>query len=128
MREISDYTKSPEILGGRVKTLHPKIHGGILADRGNPEHVRTLDEQATDPIDVVVVNLYPFEEKFQSGLSPDELIEYIDIGGIIASAGIASVEDIEAVRGLGCAGAIVGRALYEGQLSLQDALSAAAER
>jgi phosphoribosylaminoimidazolecarboxamide formyltransferase/IMP cyclohydrolase len=81
-REISDYTKSPEILGGRVKTLHPKIHGGILADRGNPEHVRTLDEQATDPIDFVVVNLYPFEEKFQSGLSPDELIEYIDIGGI----------------------------------------------
>ncbi|HXV13633.1 MAG TPA: bifunctional phosphoribosylaminoimidazolecarboxamide formyltransferase/IMP cyclohydrolase, partial [Candidatus Krumholzibacteria bacterium] len=82
VREISDYTKSPEILGGRVKTLHPKIHGGILADRGNPEHVRTLDEQATDPIDFVIVNLYPFEQKFQSGMSPDELIEYIDIGGI----------------------------------------------
>ncbi len=82
VREISDYTKSPEILGGRVKTLHPKIHGGILADRGDPEHVRTLDEHATDPIDFVIVNLYPFEEKFQSGLSPEELIEYIDIGGI----------------------------------------------
>ncbi|MCI0451862.1 MAG: bifunctional phosphoribosylaminoimidazolecarboxamide formyltransferase/IMP cyclohydrolase [Candidatus Latescibacteria bacterium] len=82
VREISEYTKSPEILGGRVKTLHPKIHGGILADRANPEHVRTLDEHAADPIDFVIVNLYPFEEKFQSGLSPDELIEYIDIGGI----------------------------------------------
>jgi len=82
VREISDYTKSPEILGGRVKTLHPKIHGGILADRDNAEHVRTLEDQATQPIDVVVVNLYPFEEKARTGLSPDQLIEYIDIGGI----------------------------------------------
>ena len=82
VREISDYTKSPEILGGRVKTLHPKIHGGILADRDNPDHVRTLDEQATHPIDFVVVNLYPFEEKFKAGLSPEQLIEFIDIGGI----------------------------------------------
>ena len=82
VREISDYTKSPEILGGRVKTLHPKIHGGILADRDNAEHVRTLDEQATQPIDYVIVNLYPFEEKFRSGLSPEQLIEFIDIGGI----------------------------------------------
>ena len=82
VREISDYTESPEILGGRVKTLHPKIHGGILADRDNPEHVRTLVDRATDPIDVVVVNLYPFEEKFRAGMSPEELIEFIDIGGI----------------------------------------------
>ncbi len=82
VREISDYTKSPEILGGRVKTLHPKIHGGILADRDNPDHVRTLSEHATEPIDVVVVNLYPFEEKFKTGLSAAELIEFIDIGGI----------------------------------------------
>ena len=82
VREISDYTESPEILGGRVKTLHPKIHGGILADRDNPDHLRTLVDRATDPIDVVVVNLYPFEEKFRSGLSPEELIEFIDIGGI----------------------------------------------
>ncbi len=82
VREISDYTKSPEILGGRVKTLHPKIHGGILADRDNPDHVRTLDDQATQAIDVVVVNLYPFEEKFRSGLTPEQLIEFIDIGGI----------------------------------------------
>jgi phosphoribosylaminoimidazolecarboxamide formyltransferase/IMP cyclohydrolase len=82
VQEISAYTNSPEILGGRVKTLHPKIHGGILADRDNADHVRTLEDQATNPIDFVVVNLYPFEEKFRSGLSPKALIEYIDIGGI----------------------------------------------
>jgi phosphoribosylaminoimidazolecarboxamide formyltransferase/IMP cyclohydrolase len=82
VEEISAYTASPEILGGRVKTLHPKIHGGILADRDNPEHVRTLEEQGTYPIDYVIVNLYPFEEKFQAGLPAEKLIEYIDIGGI----------------------------------------------
>ncbi len=80
--EISAYTGSPEILGGRVKTLHPKIHGGILADRDKKDHLATLDEQGTYPIDYVIVNLYPFEEKFQAGLKPAELIEYIDIGGI----------------------------------------------
>jgi phosphoribosylaminoimidazolecarboxamide formyltransferase/IMP cyclohydrolase len=82
VEEISAYTASPEILGGRVKTLHPKIHGGILADRDNPEHVRTLEAHGTPPIDFVIVNLYPFEEKYRAGLSPAELIEYIDIGGI----------------------------------------------
>jgi len=81
--EISAYTESPEILGGRVKTLHPRIHGGILADRDNPDHVRTLEEQGTHPIDFVVVNLYPFEEKYRSGdLDEAELVEFIDIGGI----------------------------------------------
>jgi len=81
--EISAYTQSPEILGGRVKTLHPKIHGGILADRDNPEHVSTLDESGTHPIDFVVVNLYPFEQKYKAGgLTPQEMIEFIDIGGI----------------------------------------------
>jgi phosphoribosylaminoimidazolecarboxamide formyltransferase/IMP cyclohydrolase len=80
--EISAYTGSPEILGGRVKTLHPKIHGGILADRDNPEHVRTLESHGTAPIDFVIVNLYPFEEKYRAGLPAGEMIEYIDIGGI----------------------------------------------
>ena len=82
VEEISAYTGSPEILGGRVKTLHPKIHGGILADRDNPEHVRTLEAHGTPPIDFVIVNLYPFEEKYRSRLAPAEMIEYIDIGGI----------------------------------------------
>jgi phosphoribosylaminoimidazolecarboxamide formyltransferase/IMP cyclohydrolase len=81
--EISSYTGSPEILGGRVKTLHPKIHGGILADRDNPDHVRTLEDDGTHPIDFVVVNLYPFEEKYREGaLAPEEMVEFIDIGGI----------------------------------------------
>lgn len=82
VEEISAYTASPEILGGRVKTLHPKIHGGILADRDNPEHVRTLEMHGTPPIDFVIVNLYPFEEKYRAGLPAAEMIEYIDIGGI----------------------------------------------
>jgi phosphoribosylaminoimidazolecarboxamide formyltransferase/IMP cyclohydrolase len=81
--EISAYTGSPEILGGRVKTLHPKIHGGILANRDDPAHVRTLADSGTHAIDFVVVNLYPFEEKYRAGeLSPDEMVEFIDIGGI----------------------------------------------
>ena len=80
--KVSDYTGSPEILNGRVKTLHPKIHGGILAQRGNPLH--DLDRQANDIgfIDIVAVNLYPFKETVAK---PDvtfaEAIENIDIGG-----------------------------------------------
>jgi phosphoribosylaminoimidazolecarboxamide formyltransferase/IMP cyclohydrolase len=82
-REISEYTESPEILGGRVKTLHPKIHGGILADRDNPEHMQTLEESGTAPVDFVVVNLYPFEQKFrEGGMTPEGMVEFIDIGGI----------------------------------------------
>lgn len=81
--EVSEYTGSPEILGGRVKTLHPKIHAGLLADREDAEHIQTLSSGEIDPIDVVVINLYPFEEKFRSGnLSERELTEFIDIGGI----------------------------------------------
>ncbi len=81
--EISAYTGSPEILGGRVKTLHPKIHGGILADRDDASHMETLAEQGITPIDFVVVNLYPFEQRYRDGgLGPRELVEYIDIGGI----------------------------------------------
>jgi phosphoribosylaminoimidazolecarboxamide formyltransferase/IMP cyclohydrolase len=81
--EIAEYTSSPEILGGRVKTLHPKIHGGILADRDNAEHIKTLDESDVHPIDYVVVNLYPFVEKYRSdSIGPEEMVEFIDIGGI----------------------------------------------
>ena len=59
--EVADYTGQPEVLGGRVKTLHPKIHGGILARRDEPEDLATLERQGFLPIDLVVVNLYPFE-------------------------------------------------------------------
>ena len=79
---VSDATASPEILGGRVKTLHPKIHGGILADRRKEEHVKQLDEQGIAPIDVVVCNLYPFERTVASlDVTEDEAVEQIDIGG-----------------------------------------------
>ena len=80
--KVSDYTGSPEILNGRVKTLHPKIHGGILAQRGNPSH--DLDRQANGigHIDIVAVNLYPFKETVaKPDVTLADAIENIDIGG-----------------------------------------------
>src|SRR5687768_12773297 len=79
---ISDYTNSPEILGGRVKTLHPKIFGGILYDRDEPQHKTDRDQQNIGDIDVVVVNLYPFESTIaKAGTTLAEAIEKIDVGG-----------------------------------------------
>src|ERR687883_875110 len=78
---VSEVTGSPEILGGRVKTLHPKIHGGILADLEDPDHVRQLVEQDIGPIDLVCINLYPFEETVAGDVAEKEAIEQIDIGG-----------------------------------------------
>jgi len=80
--EIGEYTGFPEIMDGRVKTLHPKIHGGILALRDKPEHLKIMEEQGIPPIDMVVVNLYPFEETIKKpDCSLEEAIENIDIGG-----------------------------------------------
>ena len=79
--EVADLTGFPECLGGRVKTLHPRVHAGILADRQDPDHVQQLDELEVDPIDLVVVNLYPFRETVASGAAAAEVIEKIDIGG-----------------------------------------------
>lgn len=82
VKEVSEYTGFPEMLDGRVKTLHPKIHGGLLALRDNPEHMKTIEEQGIGLIDMVVVNLYPFEKTTQKpGVSIEEVIENIDIGG-----------------------------------------------
>ncbi|XFA71857.1 bifunctional phosphoribosylaminoimidazolecarboxamide formyltransferase/IMP cyclohydrolase [Thermosynechococcaceae cyanobacterium Okahandja] len=79
---VAEYTGAPEILGGRVKTLHPKIHGGILAQRDRPEDRADLAAQGIDPIDLVVVNLYPFAETIaQPDVTLAEAIEQIDIGG-----------------------------------------------
>ena len=78
---VSEVTGSPEMFGGRVKTLHPSIHGGILADRRRPEHVRELEEHGIEPFDLVVVNLYPFRRAVASGAGDDEVIENIDVGG-----------------------------------------------
>lgn len=80
--QVSDYTGFPEILNGRVKTLHPKIHGAILADRDNEQHLRSLEEHGIDHIDIVVVNLYPFANvRMKENASHSEIIENIDIGG-----------------------------------------------
>jgi phosphoribosylaminoimidazolecarboxamide formyltransferase/IMP cyclohydrolase len=82
VKEVSEYTGFPEMLDGRVKTLHPKIHGGLLALRDNPEHLAKLKEQGIGMIDMVVVNLYPFEKTVQKpDVALEEAIENIDIGG-----------------------------------------------
>ena len=82
VKEVSEYTGFPEMLDGRVKTLHPKIHGGLLALRENKEHMDTLKEHNIGLIDMVVVNLYPFEKTTQKpGVKIAEVIENIDIGG-----------------------------------------------
>ena len=79
---VSDLTGFPEIMNGRVKTLNPKIHGGILAVRDNPEHVKQMEENGIAPIDMVVVNLYPFKATIRkAGVTLAEAIENIDIGG-----------------------------------------------
>jgi phosphoribosylaminoimidazolecarboxamide formyltransferase/IMP cyclohydrolase len=78
---VSKATGFPEILDGRVKTLHPRIHAGILARRDEPTHMAALAEHAIPTIDVVVVNLYPFEEKVAKGCSFDEAVENVDVGG-----------------------------------------------
>ena len=80
--KVSDYTGSPEILNGRVKTLHPKIHGGILAQRGNPVHDMDRNANGIGLIDIVAVNLYPFKETVaKPDVTLAEAIENIDIGG-----------------------------------------------
>jgi phosphoribosylaminoimidazolecarboxamide formyltransferase / IMP cyclohydrolase len=82
VQRVSDVTGAPEILGGRVKTLHPKIHGGILANRMNPEHMDQLAEQDIEPIEIVVCNLYPFERTVRHpSVTPEDAVEQIDIGG-----------------------------------------------
>ena len=82
VRDISDLTGFPEMLDGRVKTLHPKVHGGILHIRHNPEHLASVAEHAIEPIDMVVVNLYAFEKTAtKPGVAFSEIIENIDIGG-----------------------------------------------
>jgi phosphoribosylaminoimidazolecarboxamide formyltransferase/IMP cyclohydrolase len=81
VRDVSEVTKFPEMMDGRVKTLHPMVHGGLLALRDNDAHVAAMDEHGIGPIDLLVVNLYPFEAALARGADYDEMIENIDIGG-----------------------------------------------
>ena len=78
---VSDVTGFPEILNGRVKTLNPRIHGGILANKDLPEHMKTLEELDIKPFDLVVVNLYDFKSALAKSLDPAAMVEEIDIGG-----------------------------------------------
>ncbi|MFP3941654.1 MAG: bifunctional phosphoribosylaminoimidazolecarboxamide formyltransferase/IMP cyclohydrolase [Thermoanaerobaculia bacterium] len=120
---VSKATGSPEILGGRVKTLHPKIHGGILADRAKTEHLAELKEHDIAPIDLVAVNLYPFERTVErAGVGLTEAVEMIDIGGpcMVRAAGknhaaVAVVVDPEDYPG-------VLRSLEENQSVVPEAL------
>ncbi|MDX2030618.1 MAG: bifunctional phosphoribosylaminoimidazolecarboxamide formyltransferase/IMP cyclohydrolase, partial [Blastocatellia bacterium] len=82
VRDVSEVTGFPEMLDGRVKTLHPKVHGGILGIRENAEHRAKMSEHGIAPIDLVIVNLYPFRQTIQrAGVTLEEAIENIDIGG-----------------------------------------------
>jgi phosphoribosylaminoimidazolecarboxamide formyltransferase/IMP cyclohydrolase len=79
--EVSDYTGFPEIMGGRVKTLHPRVHSGILADQNNPDHLAAIADLDIAPFDLVIINLYPFAATISAGATFAEAIEQIDIGG-----------------------------------------------
>jgi phosphoribosylaminoimidazolecarboxamide formyltransferase/IMP cyclohydrolase len=79
--KVEKLTGFPECLDGRVKTLHPKVHAGLLADRRNPDHVQQLEDLHVEPFDLLISNLYPFEATVASGAFPDEIVEQIDIGG-----------------------------------------------
>ncbi|HSG06080.1 MAG TPA: bifunctional phosphoribosylaminoimidazolecarboxamide formyltransferase/IMP cyclohydrolase, partial [Nitrospiria bacterium] len=82
VKDVSEFTGFPEMLDGRIKTLHPKIHGGLLARRGNPDHVRQMKDHGLLPIDLVAVNLYPFEATIaKPDCTLEDAIENIDIGG-----------------------------------------------
>src|ERR1700749_3315342 len=81
VKEVSDHTGFPEIMDGRVKTLVPQIHGGILGRRDVPEHMEQMRTHGIEPIDLVAVNLYPFEATVATGAAYDDCVENIDIGG-----------------------------------------------
>lgn len=93
--DVSEVTGAPEMLDGRVKTLHPNIHGGILAIRSNKEHMETLEKREITPIDMVIVNLYPFFDEVQNDISFEEKVEFIDIGGpTMLRSAAKSFEDV----------------------------------
>ncbi len=98
VRDISDLTGFPEMMDGRVKTLHPKVHGGLLAIRDNADHRAAMQAQDIVPIDLLIVNLYPFEETARNGAAFDDCIENIDIGGpAMIRAGAKNHADVAVV-------------------------------
>jgi phosphoribosylaminoimidazolecarboxamide formyltransferase/IMP cyclohydrolase len=121
VREVSELTGFPEMLDGRVKTLHPHVHGGILHVRNNPEHVRTVGEHKIEPIDLVVVNLYPFEATVaKPGSTHEEIIENIDIGGpAMVRSAAKNYHDVAVVTDPGQYGIVLDELrTYNGALTL----------
>ena len=99
VKDVSEITEFPEMLDGRVKTLHPKIHGGLLAIRSNKKHMESLKTENINPIDLIIVNFYPFEEVIKSeNISFQEVIENIDIGGpTIVRAAAKNFQDVSVI-------------------------------
>ena len=121
VRDISDVTGFPEMMDGRVKTLHPRVHGGLLALRDNPEHVAAMEQNGIEPIDMVVVNLYPFAATIaREGVTREEAIEQIDIGGpaMIRSAA-KNARDVAVVATTDYDGLIDELTKNNGSLSLE---------
>ena len=116
VRDISEITGFPEMMDGRVKTLHPRVHGGLLAIRDNPEHAAALEQHQIEPIDLVVVNLYPFAETIRrQGVTRAEAIEQIDIGGpaMIRSAA-KNAQDVAVVVSAGQHAAVIEELKHHG--------------
>jgi phosphoribosylaminoimidazolecarboxamide formyltransferase / IMP cyclohydrolase len=125
---VSDVTGSPEMFGGRVKTLHPRIHGGILADRRDPGHVRELEEHGIAPFDLVVVNLYPFGDAVASGAPTRDVLENIDIGGpAMVRAAAKNFESVGVVVRPDRYDEVIAELRRDGGLSLQTRRRLAAE-
>lgn len=126
---VSDVTGFPEIMDGRVKTLNPKIHGAILAVRSNPEHMAALEKHGIIPIDLVVVNLYPFEATVaKPGVTEAEAIENIDIGGpAMVRASAKNFRDVIIVTYPGRYEGIMQALAEKGDLTLEERRALALE-
>jgi phosphoribosylaminoimidazolecarboxamide formyltransferase/IMP cyclohydrolase len=117
--DVSDLTGFPEMMDGRVKTLHPAVHGGLLAVRGNPQHVEAMRAHEIRPIDILVVNLYPFEETVARGADFANCIENIDIGGpAMIRAAAKNHDDVAVVVDAGDYAALLGELAQHGGTTL----------
>jgi phosphoribosylaminoimidazolecarboxamide formyltransferase/IMP cyclohydrolase len=117
---VEDHTGFPEMLGGRVKTLHPRIHGGILADQSNPNHLQELADADIAPFDLIVINLYPFTQTIASGAEFSECIEQIDIGGPSMLRGAAKNHNSVAVISDPTQYSLLNSALEQGGFTLEE--------
>ena len=129
VRDVAELTGWPEMLGGRVKTLHPKVHGGILFQRGKAEDRKQVGEHGIVPIDLVVVNLYPFSATAaKPGVTPEELIENIDIGGpAMVRSAAKNFQSVGVVTDPGDYAAIAAELREKGELSAGDAAESGAK-